>query len=177
MNEFLKTMTQTRIYDRLVGKGLDVNNRFEKIKDPLIADKPPGWDDSWYQSEFYKKIGLDIVTETVFDYPYPFITEKTVRPIAAKRFFIVVGAPKTLAMLHDNGFKTFDHFIDESYDLELDPVKRFLMIEKEIIKFCGLDISEVQVLLNQNKDILDHNFQTLTELEDKEITQLIETLG
>ena len=30
-----------------------------------------------YVEDFYSKIAVDIVTETVFNYPYPIITEKT----------------------------------------------------------------------------------------------------
>jgi hypothetical protein len=44
------------------------------------------------------------------------MTEKTAKPIWAKRLFVMFGTPGFLKKLHELGFKTFDHVIDESYD-------------------------------------------------------------
>ena len=68
----------------------------ESFKDPLITGKPNGHQKIGagdYQQDFYQKIGIDIVTETVFSYPYPATTEKILRPIINKRMFMVVSTP------------------------------------------------------------------------------------
>ena len=93
----------------------------QNYKHPLIQGHA---NDTRFQTEFYKHIAVDIVTEFVYNYPYPQISEKTLRPISCKRMFILVAAPGTLALLHRKGFRTFADVIDEEYDAELDPIRR-----------------------------------------------------
>ena len=45
-----------------------------------------------------------------------FVTEKTFKPIAFQHPFVICGMPKTLEFLHNNGFETYGHIFDESYD-------------------------------------------------------------
>jgi len=45
-----------------------------------------------------------------------FVTEKTFKPIAHQHPFMVCGMKGTLAFLKENGFETYDHIFDESYD-------------------------------------------------------------
>jgi hypothetical protein len=129
-----------------------------------------------YYADFYNKIALDIVTETVFDYPYPCITEKTLRPIACKRMFAIVGPAHTLTTLKDYGFKTWNDIIDESYDQILDPEARFLSIINSIDNFCKMSLSDVRSFLHDNQDRLEHNFQVLQSLRVNEIKKLKEKL-
>ena len=125
-----------------------------------------------YRAEFYSKIALDIVTETVFNYPYPYISEKTLRPIACKRMFIIVGATNTLATLKTYGFKTWSDLIDESYDSIADPEERFLSVVKSVNNFCKLPLADVKQFLLNNQDRLDHNFQVLQSLKTQEVSKL-----
>ena len=46
--------------------------------------------------------------------------------------FIVWGSPKTLKYLHDRGFETFNHTIDESYDNVLDNTARLASIVQSV---------------------------------------------
>ena len=59
--------------------------------------------------------------------------------------------------------KTFDGFIYESYDKETDIVKRFELIEKEIIKFSKMSKQEVHDWYWSMEDILVHNFNLFME--------------
>ena len=45
-----------------------------------------------------------------------FVTEKTFKPIAHQHPFLVCGMKGTLAFLKENGFETYNHIFDESYD-------------------------------------------------------------
>jgi len=45
-----------------------------------------------------------------------FVTEKTFKPIAFQHPFMVCGMPGILEFLKNNGFETYDHLFDESYD-------------------------------------------------------------
>lgn len=72
-----------------------------------------------------------IVIETHFDADQSggsFLTEKTFKPIKHGQPFVIVGAPGTLQALKNLGYRTFDHVIDNSYDLETDNTRRWQMI-------------------------------------------------
>ena len=125
-----------------------------------------------YQENFYKNIAVDIVTESVYNYPYPFITEKTLRPIACKRLFIIVGAPKTLEFLHHKGFETFSDVIDESYDSITDPVERWHALEKSIFDFVTKPLDEIKKIVESKTSVLEKNFLTLKNLQTRELEQL-----
>lgn len=129
-----------------------------------------------YRADFYSKIALDVVTETVFDYPYPYLTEKTLRPIACKRMFAIVGPMHTLKTLKDYGFKTWAELIDESYDSIHDPEARFLSVIESIKNFCKVPLQDVRQFLFDHKDRLEQNFQVLQSLRENEVMKLKQKL-
>jgi hypothetical protein len=57
--------------------------------------------------------------------------------------FILVDAPGYLKYIKELGFKTFDGFIDESYDNEYDDAKRFELICKEIKRLSEIPLDEI----------------------------------
>jgi hypothetical protein len=99
-----------------------------------------------------------IVTETIFYDAKLHLTEKIFKPIVARRPFILVGAPGNLAYLRSYGFKTFDQWIDESYDDEIDPDARMTKIVDEIERLCQFDTSELDTMYNEMQEVLEHNF-------------------
>lgn len=155
------------IFDNSVN-ALPIN---KDIKHPLITGDAND-QKTRYQADFYSKIALDIVTETVFNYPYPCITEKTVRPIAVKRMFIVLGPPKILSMLKSKGFETFSDIIDESYDDIIDPIKRFNAVIKSVESFVSLPIQDIKLYYYRNQQRFEHNYQTLVNLQHSEIVNI-----
>ena len=160
----------SRVNDKLELK----NGNTNPILHDIISDAIPGVpnDSSRYQADFYKYFGLDIVTETVFDYPYPFITEKTMRPITSKRPFIIVGAPNTLSFLKSKGFKTFYKIINESYDSIVDPSDRFDGVTSSIKEFVTQPIEKIRQDVESVSSVLEHNFKTYLTLEDIELSKL-----
>lgn len=100
-----------------------------------------------------------LVNETVFYDQKLHLTEKVFKPIVASRPFILVAAPGNLAYLKNYGFKTFEHWIDETYDQVSDPEKRLKMICVEIDKLCALSRSQLQRMHNEMLPILEHNRQ------------------
>lgn len=100
----------------------------------------------------------NIVSETVFYYDKHHLTEKIFKPIVSHRPFILVAAPGNLAYLKSYGFKTFDRWIDESYDNELDHDRRLDMIVEEINKLSSLSANELDVMYADMKETLDYNF-------------------
>jgi hypothetical protein len=128
------------------------------------------------QPEFYKNFGIDIVAETVFNNPYPFITDKTIRPIACKRMFIIAGPSGTLGVLHSKGFKTFTPFINEEYDQVKDNTEWFCMLTTEIKRICEMTIEEIKDACYRYSNRLEHNFSILQNLTSVEIEHLKKSL-
>ena len=75
--------------------------------------------------------------------------------------FIMMSTPYTLQKLNELGFKTFDGFIDESYDREKNNTKRFELIEKEIIKFSKMSKQEIHDWYWSMEEIYKHNYNHL----------------
>jgi hypothetical protein len=66
-----------------------------------------------------------------------------------------------LAELRKLGFKTFEGFIDESYDLETDNSIRIELITKEIKRLCEMSKEELHNWYWSMEEILVHNHKTL----------------
>jgi hypothetical protein len=84
--------------------------RLPHIQYPVSRQIPS----SIYQNSYYS-----IVAETNWN-QYVFSTEKTVKPLFARRLFVMFSAQHHLKQLQEYGFKTFSSVIDESYDNEFD---------------------------------------------------------
>lgn len=116
----------------------------------------------WYVDSY-----IHIVTETFFG-PNVFLSEKVFKPISNLQPFILLGDYGTLAELKRLGFKTFEPFIDESYDLEIDPKKRMEKIEIEIEKLKNKSIEEIHNWYYSIIDILLYNQKHLYTFEKYE---------
>lgn len=106
----------------------------------------------------YDQTAYSIVTETLTDNGFNFYTEKTAKPIMARRLFVAFAGQYHLRNLRQLGFRTFDGIIDESYDLEADPAIRWKKALDQVDYLCAQDQSRV---LAQIKDIVDHNFEVM----------------
>ena len=140
-----------------------INEQIGSLSHSLIIDKenPPGHAsaDTGYEELMMHKSALwHVVTETVFYDNKLHLTEKIFKPITAKRPFMLMGAVNNLAYLKSYGFKTFDRWIDESYDSETDPDKRIEMIVAELEKLCKLSNTELTTMYQEMQDILEFNF-------------------
>lgn len=174
MNSYLNVLPWTRVNEKWINSNIDHSLINSSFKHKLISGKP-GSDDTRFQPDFYKKIALDIVAETVYNYPYPCITEKTLRPIACKKMFIIVGPANVLQLLRNKGFRTFDDIVDESYDSIFDPNERFVRVQKSILDFVSRPLEEIQSIYKQKMDVFEHNFQRLVLLEELEIKEIYDT--
>lgn len=102
---------------------------------------------------------------TYLSYHNGFITEKTFRHIRDGHPMLWVSAPYTTDMLHYLGFETFSPIIDESYDHELDPIKRLDMVTAELKRLCELTHQERVVMYKQLIRILQYNQQHLLTMK------------
>ena len=124
-----------------------------------------GMDNALYQQAF-----LQVVSETVCNYPSTFISEKTIKPIVNKRPFVIVGPVGSLARLQLLGFKTFSDFWDESYDVIDSFEDRITAVVAIVETVCGYSIQELQSLCVKMEDVLNYNFNyCVNELENIEL--------
>ena len=112
-----------------------------------------------WEYKLWQRSFLHVVNETVFYDPKLHLTEKIFKPIVALRPFILVAAPGNLAYLRSYGFQTFDRWINESYDLELDHNKRLDLVAAEIYSFCKKPIQEIRRIHQEMSDVLEFNKQ------------------
>ena len=113
---------------------------------------------------------FNIVTETQFgsgDHQTIFLTEKICKPLFLFQPFIVIGQRGSLEQLKRMGFKTFELFIDESYDEVLDEDERFSMIEKEIKRLCDMSLEEIHKWYWEMEDILLHNHNNFIKIQEQ----------
>ncbi len=109
------------------------------------------------QCRLWQNSFLHVVNETVFFEPKLHLTEKVFKPIVVGRPFVLVAAPGNLAYLKNYGFKTFEPWIDESYDQETDPVRRLDLISEQISKLCALSLSDLHRMHREMTPVLEHN--------------------
>ena len=168
MHHYIYTNPESRINDNWANSTVDAAPVNKNFKHCLIT----GFSNDHstrFQANFYTSIALDLVTETVYNYPYPYISEKTLRPIASKRMFIIIGAAHTLCLLQDKGFQTFSDVIDERYDQIKNPVDRWYALEIAIKSFLVKPLSEIQDILLSQQTKLEHNFKILKDLQNTEL--------
>jgi hypothetical protein len=79
--------------------------------------------------KFYNRFNIEIVCETYCYGDAFFPTEKTVRPIAAEKPFVLFGPAQFLQRLRQLGFKTYADFWDESYD-KLEGLERWQAMQQ-----------------------------------------------
>lgn len=154
-----------------------LNNRMDLTKQGLIhvkstpfenwlGNNPPNVinsiDGAWTQPamDLYRSCYIELLCETCYKDLY-YITEKTLKSIKAKTPFLILSTPGYLKHLRNQGFKTFENLIDESYDdIEIldQRVERLLDLLDDIIQ------NGVKEFYEASKPILEHNFAKLCEI-------------
>ena len=86
-----------------------------------------------------------------------FFSEKIVKPILAKTPFVVLASPNFLTTLKELGFKTFDKWWDESYDLEKNHDKRIEKLYEVITYINSKSLKELHTMYDDMKNVLEHN--------------------
>ena len=77
--------------------------------------------------------------------------------------FIVQGPQKFLHRLHNMGFKTFDSWWDEGYQLDT-PDYQLEVIKEVILDISTKSITDLSTMYKEMQPVLEHNKQRLLEL-------------
>lgn len=122
------------------------------------------WGEIYLASKPYTDTYFSLVTETVFDYPYSFRTEKIWKPIAIGHPFIAVANAGYYRDLHHLGFKTFGNLIDESFDSIGNNQERLERISQLVEWLCQQDLAS---FVKECYNVCKYNQQQLAELGPK----------
>lgn len=158
--------------DRFLGHIDALENNFQSMynKLPIIADT----DDFAFNyalninEDYYKEFPINVISETLFFSAATFASEKIWKPILLGQIFIVMAAPLYLRSLRKLGFKTFAPYVDEEYDLMMDPVERALGVARTIKKIIALSEEEFLQLLEDCKPAIEHNRRLLQDQDQME---------
>lgn len=108
--------------------------------------------------DIYNRTAYSVVAETCYSNDFVFFTEKTAKPIIARRLFVMFAGQGYLARLRELGFETFDSIIDESYDQEPDAERRWGMACDQLQWLTQQPQAQI---LKQIQPIVDHNFEVM----------------
>ena len=119
------------------------------------------WGEIYLQAEPYCDTYFSLVTETVFDYPYSFRTEKIAKPLAVGHPWIVASNTGFYRDMRNLGFKTFDSLIDESFDSIDNSQERMDRITAVVNDLCQQDLTS---FMQASESICKYNQQHLQQL-------------
>jgi hypothetical protein len=154
-----------------------VYKQLRHISDPLVIDTetPNGTLSAGVNFDSLTSALFHIVTETVYFQDKLHLTEKVFKPIVSKRPFFLVAAPGNLAYLKRYGFRTFDRWIDESYDTEPDHYVRIEKITFEIAKLCAMSPTLLKQMHTEMQEVLEYNFNHFyTTFKDLIVDELVD---
>jgi hypothetical protein len=158
-------------------------SKYTHRRAPTLADSKINYIDVAHVSTMdyitYNKSYFSVVFETL-EYEQNklngvstfFPTEKTFKAIALMHPFIILSTPNALKVLRSKGFKTFNGFIDESYDLIDNAFERRTAIADEINRLCKMSLHEFHDWYKKLYPILDFNRRHLQTRQPDLITSL-----
>lgn len=121
--------------------------------------------DHWYDAVInvrcYTDTYFSIVTETVFEYPHSFRTEKIWKPIMMGHPWIACANRGYYQDLRNLGFQTFDDLIDESFDHIDHNQDRIQRLHDVVVDLCNQDLDS---FMRSCQDICKYNQQHYFEL-------------
>jgi hypothetical protein len=166
---------QDLMRDRMPIHRLPVEYEYNAYQDPMdpAADNvnfvknylfKHTWGEIYLRAEPYIDTYFSLVTETVFDYPYSFRTEKIWKPVAMAHPFVAVANRGYYKDMHNLGFRTFGHLIDESFDQIDSGQDRIERISAVIEDLCQQDLAS---FLKECYNTCKYNQQHLTHMRSK----------
>jgi len=98
---------------------------------------------------------FSVIAEThCYETIYPFITEKTCKPLLMGHPFLILSTPNFYKHLKNLGYMTFENLIDEGFDEISDNKKRIEYFAKSVEDLCNSDLIE---FLKKTKPICEYN--------------------
>ena len=131
------------------------------------------WGDAVINPRAYTDSYFSVVTETIFDYPHTFRTEKIWKPMIMGHPFVVAANAGYYRDLHRAGFRTFGHLIDESFDSIADTHQRIQAVVQVI---ADIVTNGAHSFLAETQEVCKYNQHHLREHNQRERQLLPQTI-
>ena len=116
----------------------------------------------------YENTFISVINETLTTKDTLFFSEKIFKPILVGHPFLIIGNMGSLSYLKKLGYKTFDKWVDESYDSEVDFLTRVDKVVSALDNFKYHSIKQLQIIRKDMQEVLDHNRKhLLASLKEK----------
>jgi len=145
--------------DRVDTPGTETNVKFHLFNNE--------WGEAYIKPEPYIDTYFSLVTETVFSGSNSFRTEKIWKPIIMGHPWIAVANSGFYRDMHNLGFRTFGHIIDESFDSIVDPQQRIEHISHVVNELCSSDLPYFMLQCNS---ICKYNQQHILQLQKTQVS-------
>jgi len=122
------------------------------------------WGEIYLNPLQYIDTYFSVVTETVFDYPYSFRTEKIWKPIAMGHPWVAVANQGFYRDIKKLGFKTFEPWIDESFDSIENNQQRLNAVANAIETLANSDLDQFMTAV---RDTCKYNQEHFKEISKK----------
>lgn len=159
---FIYTRPFTRIDDKINITNNSLLNLYRRHSTVLEAGYRDHLIDSTANRDNFKAPWLanafiNIVAETVFNYPYPYLTEKTFKCFWHGSPFVIAGASGSLSYLKSIGFKTFNNWFNESYDSIKNPEERLIAVLDTLDVISKWSLEKCRDVYNEMQSVINHN--------------------
>lgn len=131
------------------------------LPDQYEQTPAPDWMDGVIYPRQFDDTYFSLVSETVFEYPYSFRTEKVYKPILAGHAFLICANQGFYKDLRNLGFRTFGSLIDETFDTIIDGKSRLDRLIQEVSWLCNQDLDK---FWQESRDVCLYNQQHAFEL-------------
>jgi hypothetical protein len=148
-----------RDFNRVYVEHMDLSEK--SLPSRYEIQPEPSWLDGVIYAPQFNDTYFSVVSETVFEYPHSFRTEKTYKPILAAHPFVICANMGFYRDLHRMGFRTFGSLIDESFDTIIDGKGRLDRLIQEVQWLCDQDLDQFWI---ETRDICLYNQQHAQEL-------------
>jgi hypothetical protein len=159
--QYLPSKYEIKDYQHRVGTAPIDDQNF--LKNHLFNNT---WGEIYLNADPYIDTYFSLVTETVFEYPYSFRTEKIWKPIAMGHPWIAATSCGYYRDLHKLGFKTFGFLIDETFDLVENHQDRMQQVARVVSDLCKQNLPE---FLAAAQEVSKYNQQHLVYSREQEI--------
>jgi hypothetical protein len=134
---------------------------------------------SVFNLDAHRSTFVNVITESLINENHViFFSEKTFKPMISAQPFIIIGNPHSIEKLKEYGFKTFDRWWDESYDLERSLSKRLEKIINVMEEISTWDYEKCYQVTQEMEDTLKHNFDVLLDLKNtKDLMNFLGTVN
>ena len=150
----------------------------ERFAPPYRCDELADYEHNSHKlidARFFQDAYFNVIVETHIN--NLFLTEKTFKPILNLQPFVIVGAPRSLRLLRELGYKTFGDYIDESYDNEDNAEQRLKLCLNVVEQIVGMSHAEHVKIQQDMAEILLYNQQHFLSDKSAKLLNLLDKIS